>query len=67
MIGEQLRILRRSVSPPMSQRELARRVGVHYMTVNQIELGRSVSLDTAAKMAAVLGWRLVVKLEKVEE
>jgi HTH-type transcriptional regulator / antitoxin HipB len=65
MIGEQLRKLRRTAD--LSQTQLGALVGVDRMTICRIERGQSISYDTAAKMAEVLGWRLVVKLEKVEE
>ena len=61
MIGEQLRKLRRQAD--LSQTALGMRVGVDRMTICRIERGQSISYETASKIAAELGWRLVVKLE----
>jgi DNA-binding Xre family transcriptional regulator len=56
-VGEELRIYNRLAHDEMSQSELARQSGVHFVTVNRIcrNLTTRVDLATLDRLSAVLG------------
>jgi DNA-binding Xre family transcriptional regulator len=56
-LGEELRIYNRLAHDDMSQSELARQSGVHFVTVNRIcrNLTTRVDLETLDRLSAVLG------------
>ena len=56
-VGEELRIYNRLAHDELSQSELARQSGVHFVTVNRIcrNLTKRVDLETLDRLSAVLG------------
>jgi ribosome-binding protein aMBF1 (putative translation factor) len=63
-VAPQLRELR--VAAGLSQNQLAQRAQCDPRFVSWIERGMSASVEPAQKMAAALGHRLQLKLERVE-
>lgn len=60
-LGEAIRDARMAMDPPMTQRDLARSVGVHQPSVSAWELGKTMpSPSTVLTLAALLGLDLAV-------
>ncbi len=68
-VGEELRIYNRLASDDMSQSELARQSGVHFVTVNRIcrNVTKRVDLETLDRLSAVLGCEPGDLIERVKK
>ena len=67
-IGEELRIYNRLAHDEMSQSELARQSGIHFVTVNRIcrNLTKRVDLETLDRLSGVLGCEPGDLIERVK-
>ncbi len=67
-VGEELRIYNKLACDDMSQSELARQSGVHFVTVNRIcrNLTKRVDLETLDRLSSALGCEPGDLIERVK-